>query len=270
MRGNWTNLILHTSASIYSRKSRVSSSAAGKSIIEAFAIIFMEIFLALISLPLYIVSRVEISEGKSRFKIRRIITMTFLTVVLAIWAAKLILIVGLPAYFDNRQFFVTSDNKTAYQAEDQGYIVADIYNAEIDSLIPVPIIGNVSTTGSVGLSVTGSALANSKIVINIGMQGNNDIDEAGSIKSYIVDSGETGNWKLEIASENLNLQPGSYWLQAITYDLLANNKSQQSLSSYFEIEQGRYEKVISVVDKYLNYLMIAIIGLGIFSIIMLI
>jgi len=269
MRGYWTNLIMHTSAAIYTRKNRISSSTATKSILDVFAVIFMEVFLAVISFPLYIVSRGQITEGKSQFKIRRIFTTTFLIVVLAVWIAKLVLIVGVPIYFDSRQYVISADSQSYEDVSGKNYMLPAFYNASIDPLMPAPVIENLSVANGGDLAAQGVSKAFAKTVINIGLYEEEKVS-LNSIKSFIVDNDKEGNWKLEASSGNFTLNPGNYWLQATAYDSNTASKSQPSLTSSFEIRQDSYEKIVSVIDKFLNYFMIAFITLGIFLIIILI
>ena len=270
MRGYWTNLILHTSASIYKRKSDVLVSRAPKSILDVFAVIFLELFLVLISFPLYLVSKGESTGSKAQYKMRRIFTMSFLIVILAVWLAKLILMVGLPIYFDSRQFLITTENKGNDQAIKQSYILPEVYNTKLDTSISVPTVENISTMSNAGLLVSGRGEADLKIVVNIGKKQEDTAPEDNNIKMYIVSTDKTGNWRLETDVKSFNLQPGQYWLQAMAYDDVNGKKSEVSPAKYFEITQNLYDKIISKADMYLNYFMIAFIALGIFSTIILI
>jgi hypothetical protein len=270
MRGRWTNLILHTSASIYKRKNNVAVSYASKSILDVFAIIFLELFLVLISFPIYLVSKGDSAKGKAQYKMRRIFTMSFLIVILVVWLLKLILMVGLPLYFDNRQFTVTTENKGNEKAVEQSYILPDVYNTLLDTSISVPTVEKISTVKSGGLLVSGLGNADSKIVVNIGKTQNDTASEYDNIKIYIVNADKSGNWRLETDVKVFNLQPGQYWLQAMAYDDITGKKSDVSSTKYFEITENLYDRIIGRADMYLNYFMIAFILLGIFSIIILI
>ena len=270
MRGYWTNLILHTSASIYKRKNNVAVSYASKPILDVFAIIFLELFLVVISFPLYLVSKGDSAKGKSQYKMRRIFTLSFLIVILIVWLAKLILMVGLPLYFDNRQFTVTTENKGTNQAAAQSYVLPEVYNTQLDASISVPTVEKISTVKNGGLLVSGLGKAGSKIVVNIGKTQNDTTSEYNNIKIYIVNADESGNWRLETDVKIFNLKPGEYWLQAMAYDDVNGKKSEVSPTKYFEITQNLYDRIISKADMYLNYFMIAFIALGIFSIIILI
>ncbi len=270
MRGHWTNLILHTSASIYKRKNNVALSYASRSIFDVFAVIFLELFLAVISFPLYLVSKGDSAKSKSQYKIRRIFTLSFLVVILIVWLAKLILMVGLPLYFDNRQFTVTTENEGAGKPAAQSYILPEVYNTQLDASIFVPTVEKISTEKSGGLLVSGLGSAGAKIVVNIGKTQSDSASEYNNIKIYIANADKLGNWKLETDVKVFNLQPGQYWLQAMAYDETAGKKSDVSSTQYFEITQNLYDRIISRADIYLNYFMIAFIALGIFSIIILI
>jgi len=270
MRKYWTNLILHTSASIYKRKNNVAVSSASRSILDVFAIIFLELFLAIISFPLYLVSRGENLQGNSQYKIRRIFTLSFLTVVLAVWVIKLILMVVLPMYFDSSHFIVTTENKSNVSVNEQSYILPSVYNAQLDTVISTPIIEDISAIKNNGLLISGLGKNDSKIIINVGKMQNDSAVEYNNIKIYIVNADKNGNWKLETVDDNFKLQPGKYWLQAIAYDEITGKKSDISTTSYFQINETLYDRIIGVADIYLNYFMIAFILLGIFSFIILI
>jgi hypothetical protein len=269
MRGRWTNLILHTSASIYKRKNNVALSYASRSIFDVFAVIFLELFLAVISFPLYLVSKSESEKGKSQYKIRRIFTLSFLVVILVVWLAKLVFMVGVPLYFGSRQFTVTTKDNGAAQAA-QSYILPEVYNTTLDADISVPTVEKISTEKSGGLLVSGQGNAGSKIVVNIGKTQNDAALGNNNIKIYVVNADSSGNWKLATDVKVFNLKPGQYWLQAMAYDEIAGKKSDVSPTQYFEISQNLYDRIISRADIYLNYFMIAFIALGIFSIIILI
>jgi hypothetical protein len=269
MRGHWTNLILHTSASIYKRKNNVAVSYASRSIFNVFAVIFLELFLAIISFPLYLVSKGDSAKGKSQYKIRRIFTLSFLVVILVVWLAKLVLIVGVPLYFDSRHFTVTTEDKATSQAT-QSYILPEVYNTQLDASVSVPTVEKINTVKNGGLLVSGLGNAGSKVVVNIGKTQDDAASGYNNIKIYIVDADNSGNWTLETDAKVFNLQPGHYWLQAMAYDEITGKKSDVGPTQYFEITQNLYERIISRADIYLNYFMIAFIALGIFSIIILI
>ena len=255
MRGRWTNLILHTSASIYKRKNNVALSYASRSIFDVFAVIFLELFLAIISFPLYLVSKADSEKGKSQYKIRRIFTLSFLVVILIVWLAKLILIVAVPMYFDNRQFTVTTQDNGAGQASAQSYILPEVYNTTLDNNISVPTVEKISTEKNGGLLVSGLGKAGSKIVINIGKTQSDAAPGYNNIKIYIVNADNSGNFRLETDVKVFNLKPGQYWMQAMAYDEITGKKSDVSTTKYFEITQTLYDRIISKADIYLNYFM---------------
>jgi hypothetical protein len=93
---------LHTFASIYKRKNNVAVSYASKSTLDGLAIIFLLLFLVVISFPLYLVPKGDSANGMAQYKMRRIFTLFFLIVISLVWLAKLILMVGLKKRQRNR------------------------------------------------------------------------------------------------------------------------------------------------------------------------
>ena len=269
MRRHWTNLILHTTAVIYRKKNNLLISHALKSILDVFIIVFLELFLVIISFPLYLVSKGGNTGDNSQYKIRRILTLSSLIVILIVWLIKLVLIVGAPLYFDFRQASIASVKKEYEPVSEQSYSLPDVYGAQIDTSITPPIVENLKEINN-NLIMSGRGDKDTKIVVNIGKkQGDNAIEDS-NIKIYIANTDENGYWSLETDINNFQLQPGKYWLQVMAYNDETGKKSAISSTEYFEIDQSLYERILSRADKYLNYFVICFIALGIISIILLI
>jgi hypothetical protein len=179
--------------------------------------------------------------------------------------------VGLPIYFDNRQFLVTTESMGNEQTIEQSYILPEVYNTRLDTSISPPSVENISKMNGSDLLLSGHGQADLKIVVNIGKGYQ---EEAGlkdnNVKIFIANTDKAGNWSLETDGKSFILQPGEYWLQAMAYNDKTGRISEASPTKYFEINQNLYDRIISKVDVYLNYFMIAFISLGIFSLIILI
>ncbi len=270
MRRYWTNLILHASAKNFDIKRRIASSTSGKSIIYVFAVIFLEIFIAFISFPLYMVSRGEFSANKNQFRIRKIFSITFLFVVLAIWLLKLILIIGMPVYFDSKQYIITQDSQSYETVSDKSFDLPLFYNAKLDQKIPVPVIKNIIVTDGREVIAEGFSKGSTKTVIHIGSYEKIAEASGNSLKSFVVDNDEHGYWNIRTSPNHFTFNPGNYWIQTTAYEDETAIRSQAGPMNDFEIKQGTYERIAGVLDKYLNYFIIAFIAVGIFSIIILI
>ncbi len=270
MRTGWTNLVLHTTALIYKKKQSLLVSHALKSILDIFIIIFLELFLALISFPLYLTSKEENVGDGSQYKIRRILSLSFLIVILTAWLVKLLLMVGLPLYFDTRLFLVSSEGKEQNQIVEQNFILPDVYGAEIDSSLLPPIVENLKEIGDGHLFIDGKGNENTKAVVSINNIQTGDTLQDTGIKTYVVDIDEAGYWSVETNINNFSLLPGEYRLEVMTYDDMANTRSDTSQTSYFEITQDWGDKIIVRLDTYLNYFVITLLVLGIVSIVLLI
>lgn len=96
MRTRLNNLILHTTALIARKKSKLLVSHALASIAAIAAIILLEIFLIIISIPLYTVYGNLEGYNKTRRLINRVVFFAVLAVILMIVMAKLISLAGFP------------------------------------------------------------------------------------------------------------------------------------------------------------------------------
>jgi len=224
----------------------------------------------LISFPLYLTSKEENIGNGAQYKIRRLLTLSFLVGILTIWLVKLLLMVGLPLYFDTRQFLVSSEEKEQSQIVKQEFILPDVYGAEIDSSLPTPVVENLKEMGNGHLLIDGKGSKDTKAVVNISNVQTDDTLQDTSIKTYVVDINEAGYWSVETNINNFSLLPGEYRLEVMAYDDMANTKSNTSQTEYFKITENWQEKVITRLDTYLNYLVIIFLILGISSIVLLI
>lgn len=270
MRRGWTNLVLHTTALIYKKKQSLLVSHAFKAVLDIFIIIFLELFLVFISFPLYLMSKEENIGNGTQYKIRRILTLSLLFGILTIWLVKLLLIVGLPLYFDTRQFLVSSEKKEQSQIVEQDFILPNVYGAEIDNSLSPPVVENLKEIGDNHLFIDGKGSEDTKAVLNISNVQTDDTLQNTSIKTYVADIDETGYWSVETNINNFSLLPGEYRLEVMAYDEMANTRSDTSQVKYFEITQNWQDKVIIRLDTYLNYLVIIFLVLGIVSIVLLI
>lgn len=265
MRTSWTNLILHTTSLIYRRKQGLLVSHSLQSVLDVFIIVFLEIFLAIISFPLYLVSKESDIGGKKQYKIRRIISLSLLLTILAIWILKLTFIVALPLYFDTKQAFYISEKNGQGQTVQSNYILPNTYNAQTDASIPVPIIDGVLKADDGKLSIKGKGSVDTNVILSIGKEGTT----GSSVDFYITTVDLAGNWVISTDVDNLRLAPGKYRLQAMTYNSVVNKKSSLASVESFQIEES-WHTFIDKADVYLNYFVVTFLVLSIFSIILLI
>jgi len=89
MRTKLTNLILHTSSLISRKKNQLLVSHALVSIVNIVIIVLLEIFLAIISIPLYTIYGNLDGNDKIRYRIVQVVFLTVLIIFLIIGLLKL-------------------------------------------------------------------------------------------------------------------------------------------------------------------------------------
>ena len=265
MRTGWTNLILHTTALVYRRKQNLLVSHSFQSVFDVFVIIFLELFLALISLPLYLVSKESDLGGKQQYKIRRVVSLSLLLSILIIWVLKLIFVVAVPMYFDTRQAFFVAEKSGQSLLTQSEFILSDIYNAKTDIAISPPTVDGTLTIDNGRVYIQGKGNIGTDVVVTIK---NDRVDNSG-VNFYIANVDSSGSWSLGSNGDDARLTPGKYQLQAITYDSQLKARSPLSVVRSFEVGQD-WRGAMDNVDVYLNYIVVVFLGLSIFSIVLLI
>ncbi|MEA3420327.1 MAG: hypothetical protein U9Q97_01465 [Acidobacteriota bacterium] len=220
--------------------------------------------LAIISLPLYLISK-EVASGDQRaYKIRRIVSLSSLAVILIIWTFKLIFVVGLPMFSETEQAFFISEGQKIERTEQQDSL-HNIFKLEKDNVLTPPEITNIQTIANGDLLVKGTSETISNIVLIISRS---DLGNEMEIL-YSGEANNTGEWKIEIKDNKWKKNPGLYSAQVMTYDEKAGS-SNFSPAVVFEIEQNLQDRAISKIDIFLNYLIIGFLIICILSIIILI
>jgi len=264
MRKQWTNFILHASALIHKKKSDLLVSHGIRTVYQLIVIVFLELWLAVISLPLYINIANEI-DGHG-YRIRRVITLSTLLLILFIWLIKISFIVVMPLYFDARQFFISS---AVAPREEKSFILPEIYAAETDNGLSVPTVDDIFINAEKQLVITGKGAAGRQTVVNV-----NNIQSGENVSSwtkiYVSDIGQNGVWTIATNRDDFYLKPGEYSVQVMAYDFETNRKSQIKAAGFFELKKNLAERIAGKVDVYLNYLVMTILVIGIISIILLI
>lgn len=266
MRSQWTNLILHVTALLNRKKQQLLISHAFTSVFLVVTIVFLELFLAIISIPLYLVSSDFITGDRIQYRIRRVISLTILIVILIVWLFKIIFIVALPLYFDTRQSFFISEQPVNNGT--LGYLISDVYNVASDSNLPAPLIKKIAKATSGNLIIEGTGSPNTEAIVVIGKR---DEKDRGEIIEYFTNKIDyTGNWSIGVKGERLSLVSGDYWLQVMSYDNTAKVKSELGPEYSFSVGPNWINLVSGKIDIYLNYFVIIFLILGILSIVILI
>jgi len=266
MRQQWTNLILHTTALVHKKKEDLLTSHSLGSFFYVFWIIILEVFLAVISLPLYIVAKSikgDISEV-SRYKFRRIITLSVLLPILFIWFLKLTFILAASLYLDSDSIFQIAETPETISIETISieYASIGVISARIDPSLSSPIINQISQQRADNVFVfQGTAMPNHLVVMYLSRQ---DDDRDASFKTYLARANTNGDWEIVQDRDIFYLSSGKYLASAVTYNEDKGQKSEMSKTISFEIKQPFWRKFITKIDTLLNIIVFVFVILGIF------
>ena len=264
MRQKWTNLILFLTSFLYRCKNTLTTSHSIASIFNLIIIIGGELLLAVISLPLYLISKEAASGDQRAYKIRRIVSLSSLVIILIVWIFKLIFIIGLPMFFETKQAFFIKEGQKTEQTEQRNSLY-NIFDLEEGNIFASPQIANIKITTNGDLFAEGTSESISNIILTISR-----FDSKSNMGIfYLGKVNNAGGWQVEIKNNKWKKAPGLYSAQVMSYDEKIGS-SNFSPTVVFEIEQNLQDIVISKIDIFLNYFVIIFLILGILSIILLI
>lgn len=253
MRKNWTNLILHTLALIDVRKKNLLVAHAWRSVFDVLVIVLLEFVLMIVSLPLYLVSKESKIGNVKQYSIRRTLSLSMVVVILLVGILKMVLLVGLPFFFDTRQEYIVTQTVENAPAEDSVYTLIDVYRARTDATVSVPVIQQVIKKSDVNFLVSGTADATTQAVLTVGRVDGGRMNSESAMKMYVEDVTADGHWSTMINADSLRLRAGDYWLRAFGYQQTKGLKSEVGQAQYFSIAPTVRDLITSRVDTYLNY-----------------
>lgn len=263
MRTRWTNLILHTTALIAKKKRDLTVSHAFAGIANVILIVFLEIFLAVVSLPLYFAVEQKKLGKASGYSMRRVITVSSAVALLFIWSVKIVLVVGIPLYFDAKQ---TSDASVRQSLESS--VLFGAYAMRSDPAADVPSWESITETCGDRIIMRGAGRPDTHVIAVVSKADESETLNQGSVL-YAAGVGENGEWAIETDTNALALRPGAYYARLMSYDVSERSKSVLSDTRYFEVRENEMRKTIRTTDRYLNYAIIAVLLAGVASVILL-
>jgi len=264
MRKLWISLILVTTAVLYKRKKLILISHSVRSISNLLIIILLELFLALISIPIYLVSKEAISGDQRSYKIRRIISLSSLVIILIVWVFKLIFIIGIPIYYDTKQIYFVSDKQINAKYQQSDFPLLDFYGLVKNETMNQPYIKKVFFASDNKLYASGISAPNVNVVLYIYRP--DGVNGYGVL--YLGKSNGSGDWLLNFENNKWKKVYGLYSAQLVAYDDKSGSGRFSSAIS-FEIKKNWLEKFIPKIDMFLNYFILTVLVTGILSIILL-
>jgi len=228
---------------------------------------FLEFALAIISLPLYLSlgskNVVAFFEDKGDYKkvafdfrLRRILTLTGVGAVAAVWAAKLLVITLVPSVFGPLQLYSVSDLRPPELVSAEEYLVDEeigIQTARIVQSLRAPELLGVNKEKGKSYLFNGVGEPNTSIVMLI-----TDVHTA----VYTGDVDESGNWEIEHLQEEFLLNEGNHLVTAFTYDPDASTRSNFSNEQYFKVQTTWADSMMKNIDTITNWAVIVIVAMA--------
>lgn len=266
VRSRWTTLVLHTSSYVYNQKQKLLTTHAGRAFFIVISIIIAEVFLGLISLPLYLITKPESGNdaGQSQYKVRRVITLSILTAIFIIWIIKLIFILILSLYFDTQSTY--SIKEMATKNDLVPGITTEVAVAPIDTSLAMPKISAVWQNGRSTITAEGTSNPNTIVAVNFVATG--PTAKNGSLHMYTNRADTTGHWQNTENESVFTLPPGNYVATAVEYNETKHTKSNLSNGVNFTIHESFWQQLFRRLDTVLNIAVLVFIFVGVVSVVL--
>lgn len=267
MRNHWLNLVLSLTNRVYVRKQQLLKQRGFSAVLDVFILIFSEIFLAIVSLPLYLGVKPEITTAYLKdkgtyaqvtfdYNLRRILTLTGLGMVLTILALKLLLIIVVPPIYGPLHLYGVSDFQPL-DITNRELIVNEISisTSKISKSIQRPVLDNVERSSNGNLLFNGTAKPGSDLVLLLS-------DLHASV--YYGQADSNGKWQIEHSQQNFKLADGNHSILVYSYDKTSGLRSETSDERFVKITSTWMDILVRNVDVLVNWIIVLIVLLGVF------
>ncbi|MDO8668757.1 MAG: hypothetical protein Q7K65_00505 [Candidatus Buchananbacteria bacterium] len=266
LQTRWLNLVLLLTNRIYEQKQQVIRRSGLSAILNVFNLVLLELFLGLISFPLYLGMRAgKVStflEDKSGYEkitfdynLRRVLTLTSASVIFFIWLVKLSVIVLAPTFFGPIQLYSVSDLRPVDLLEKE-IIVAEtrIQTARVLDQMTVPELKKVDKLRGGNYRFYGTGQPQTKVVLLVA-------DTQTLI--LIGDTDDKGNWQVDLIRSEFKLSAGNHSVLVFNFDEAKEVRSQVSYKQYFKSKDTLIDQLVKNTDIFINSSIIIVIILGI-------
>jgi len=267
MRNKWLNLVLLLTNRIYSRKKQIIGQSGVGIIYNIFLLIFSEIILGIVSLPLYLGLK---SEGVTAFmsekgtyakvsfdyNLRRVLTLTGVGIFALIWVIKLILIIALPSVYGPMQLYSVSNfSQSDILTKDLVANEIGIQTARIINTIPKPELIAVDKLKGGNYDFVGKGQPGLSVVLLLS-------DRQTAVYSTDIDL--SGNWLINHSQNNFRLSDGNHSIIIFGYDKKLGVRSETAPEQFFKVTTTQWDSLAKNVDILANWSVIIILFLGMF------
>ena len=267
MKERWLNLILFLTNRIYTKKQIVLNGEGWKVGKEVLLLVLLEILLAMVSIPLYIgvkpvgltayfIDTEKFARITADYNLRRILTLTGVSVILIIWGIKLLLIIAVPRVYGPLQLYdVVNMRPTDVLESELVATETGLQTARIVSTMPIPTLTKVTKVS--GGDYTFSGMAAPQYLVAMLLSG---VQTA----VYSVSTNPNGTWEIKHQQSNFHLSDGNHSILLFSYDQKAGTRGKSAPEQYFKVTASIWESIINGIDTIANYSLVIILVLGVF------
>lgn len=267
MRNSWLNLVLLLTNRIYQKKQLIIGQTGMGAVYNIFTLIVLEIFLAIISLPLYIslrtasvtaffVEKGSYAKVNFDYSLRRVLTLTGVGAVALIWATKLAFIILLPKVYGPLPLYAVSDFRPAdILSKDLVAAETGIQTARVVKTMYKPEVTGVNKLKGGDYAFLGTGQPNSTVILLL------------TDKQTAIYSGQTdknGKWEIDYLASKFKLGAGNHSVIVFGYDANLKVRSETGLEQFFKVQPSWLDSVVANVDVLANWSVVLIILLGVF------
>ena len=266
MTVRWLNLILSLTNRIYTRKNQLASENGIKGAGSVFVLIFWEIFLSFISVPLYlgmksssVTAYMEEKGGYAKvafdYNLRRVLTLTGVSIFLLIWIIKLVVIVSLPNVYGPIQLYRVGPLEPVAMLNQQIDGASTVFlTARLINTISRPELKEVRKKAGGNFVFSGIGLPGMEVVLLL------------SEKQSIIYSGmadKDGRWQIEHLQSGIKLAEGNHSILVFNFDQKSGTRSEVSDEQFFKVTITWVDKLIKNIDVLANWSLALIIIMGV-------
>jgi len=267
MRNKWLNLVLLLTNRIYNRKQQIMGQSGVGIIYNIFLLVFLEIILGIVSLPLYLGLK---SEGVTAFmsekgtytkvsfdyNLRRVLTLTGVGIFALIWAMKLILIIALPSVYGPMQLYSVSNFSQAdILAKDLVASEIGIQTARVIETMPRPELTAVNKLKGGNYDFVGKGKPGSSIILLLS-------DRQTAV--YSADVNTDGSWRISHSQAGFRLSEGNHSIIIFSYDKKLGVRSEAAPEQFFKVTTTWWDSFTKNIDALANWSVVIILLLGMF------
>jgi len=267
MRSSWLNLILRLSNAIFQRKQQLLGEQGLRVVVSILILFFLEGILVVVSFPLYIsvgpekVTAFFVEKGAYArvafdYRLRRILTLTGVTILLLILTVKFMTILIVPAVLGPLQIYSISPIRLPSMtqlSEEELLLETGIQTADLVQSLTAPVITQVERTKNHRFIFSGTGEPHASLVLFV-------TDKQTAIYTGEIDA--RGNWQIVQEDTSFQLQEGNHEIRSFSFDSSSGTRSDFSSDQYFKVETTLADALIRRIDTIANGAIIFVIFFG--------